>query len=156
MKKLTLKYIDAMPEDIVNYLKTLPGMKNVIITKDEENATIFDFEYEDDVLKPKFILEEIEVYYQCGRPIMVYFDKHMDNVKTMRIDKPKICCEYCFLNCLYELFYDDNINSFYSKRDSVYHIQDVADYFEITYIKDDINIKDVVNRYTDKYKEKAD
>ncbi|MBR5662535.1 MAG: hypothetical protein IKX00_02645 [Bacilli bacterium] len=148
MKKLTLKYIDEMPEDIVNYLLTLPGMKRVIKSKDDENAIIFDFEYEDEVLKPKFILEEIELYFKNGRPMMVYFDKHMDNIKTIRVDKPKICCEFCFLNCLYELFYDDNVNSFYSKRDSIYDIEKQADYFEITYNKDDINIKAVIDKYT--------
>ena len=146
-----------MPEDIKNYLLSVSGIKSVNILDDENNINTFEFEYDDKIIKPQNILDEIELYMKpFFRPEMIMFNKHMNNVKKVKIDNPKICCEYCYLNCVYELFENEYINSFYSKRDNYSLLYEKSKYFEITYIKDDIDIKEVVSRYCDNYKEKAD
>ena len=150
MEKLTLIFDAKMPDDIKNYLISVDGINNVNIVDGINRGIIFDFEYNKSIINPQLILEHIELYMKIyRRPALVGFDKHLNNCKEILYKNPNLCCEFCYLNLVNELFYNDNINSFKHLTDDIYNYsyKKYKD-FLITYLTDKEYIDGVIKKFS--------
>lgn len=154
MNKLTLTFIAITIADLKDYLLSLPGVTDVTITPSEKDGTVIEITYKDDVLKPNLILDEIELYSKVyHRPIMIGFDKHVSGAKEIRYKKPNICCEFCFLNMIYDFFYSDKVYSFKHETDDINNIYDNFGELVITSSLDKDAIDEIFKIYAEEKNE---
>lgn len=150
MEKLSLVFDAKMPSDIKEFLTSVYGINKVDIISEINYGVRFDFEYDKKAIKPQAILEQIELYMKAyWRPALVGFDKHSNNYKKVTYKEPNLCCEFCYLNLVNELFYNDNVNSFKHLTDDVcnYSYKKYKD-FLITYLTDKKYIDDTIKKFS--------
>lgn len=152
MKKLRLIFDEAIPDDIKEYLIGLDGIEKVSINHSEKDGGIFDFEYDGNIIKPQNILKEMELYMNVinRRPLtLIGFDKYYDDIKEVTYKDPNLCCEFCYLNLVNELFFNDDVSSFKHLTNNVfkYCYKEYKD-FLITYLNDKEFIDDAIKRFS--------
>ena len=112
MNIISLKLNTWVNKDLVNYLKSINGIKNVEIADD---ITI----YYDDNISLKVIVKEIYLFLIIlNIPSILSFDKHLNNnLKEYEIVIKDLCCEHCLMSDIEYLLYINGINSAYSDYD---------------------------------------
>ena len=112
MNIISLKLNTWVNKDLVNYLKSINGIKNVEIADD---ITI----YYDDNISLKVIVKEIYLFLIIlNIPSILSFDKHLNNnLKEYEIVIKDLFCEHCLMSDIEYLLYINGINSAYSNYD---------------------------------------
>ena len=111
MNTISLKLNTWVYDELIDYLKSINGIKNVEISND---ITIYY-----DNISLKVIIKEIYLFLNIlNIPSILSFDKHLsNNLKEYQILINDLCCEYCLMSDIEELLYINGINSAYSNYD---------------------------------------
>jgi len=135
MKELTI-VIDAWyNKELQEYLMSLEGILDVNI-KNEKLLEIY-IKYDQNLINPKIIKLEIKTFLNTLKiPSIITFDKHSTSkILEYKINRDKICCEYCLKGVVEDLleiegiekvgsnFDINNINKKDIKRNIIINIQ---------------------------------
>lgn len=115
LKKLTLEInYFVSNNELKNYLLLVKGVNEVNIKEDDN--LIIDISYDSNLINPYMLKSEILLFLNMFNKtsILVSFDKHLTNTKKYQIIIKNLCCEYCLLNMIEELFEIEGIGSSYS------------------------------------------
>ena len=103
MKELTVVFDNIGHKELEEYLLTVKGIKEVSIKND--NKLEINVKYDSKEIKPRVIVTEIELFLDMTKYSCMYsFDKHEKNTKTYHGTKDAVCCEYCYMKFIDELF----------------------------------------------------
>lgn len=149
MKKLRLIFDEVIHNDIKEYLLGLGCIEKVNINVSEKDGGIFDFDYDESMIKPQHILKEMELYLNKRPLTLIGFDKYYDSCKKITYKNPNLCCEFCYLNLVNELFNNDNVSSFMYLTDNIFNYS-YKEYkeFLISYLSDKEYIDDAIKRFS--------
>ena len=128
MKKLTLVFNFWNHKELKDYLLSLKGV-NVVSINDEEDLVI-DFEYDEKEISPKILRYEVLAFMEVSYPSLVSFNLHEANTKKYKIVVKDVCCEYCFMDMIDELFATKGIISANSDYDVIKYHYNVNLYIE--------------------------
>lgn len=112
LKKLTLEInYFVSNNELKNYLLLVKGVSEVNI-KEGDNL-IIDISYDSNLINPYMLKSEILLFLNMFNKtsILVSFDKQLTNTKKYQIIIKNLCCEYCLLNMIEELFEIEGIGS---------------------------------------------
>ena len=112
LKKLTLEInYFVSNNELKNYLSLVQGVNEVNIKEDDN--LIIDISYDSNLINPYMLKSEILLFLNMFNKtsILVSFDKHLTNTKKYQIIIKNLCCEYCLLNMIEELFEIEGIGS---------------------------------------------
>ena len=140
--KVTLILYDCGNDELKEYLISLKGIDDVNIIKD--NFLKINIKYNPNLISLKLIKIEIYLFLDIKkRAAMLEFDKHSKN-KTLqyKIIMKDICCEYCFMNIIENLFEVEGIEKVTSNFDiNNYYEMEIIIY--IDYNPNIINIEKI-------------
>ena len=140
MKELTLVFNSSSHEELEEYLLTLKGIKEVSINHDQ--MVEINIKYDSKETSPKVIQTEIELFLDITKYSCLFsFDKHEKDTKTYHGSKHDVCCEYCYMSFIDDLFNVDGV----SKVSSNY-----ADFYKEHKVNLDIVIEYDPNKVTEK------
>ena len=109
MKELTIVFDNLGHKELEEYLLTVKGIKEVSVKND--HMLEIDVKYDSKEITPKVIETEIELFLDIAKNACMHsFDKHEKNTKTYHATKDTVCCEYCFMGFIEELFDMDGIS----------------------------------------------
>jgi len=135
MKELTIVIDDWNNKELKEYLMSLEGILDVNI-KAEKLLEIY-IKYDQNLINPKIIKLEIKTFLNTLKiPSIIAFDKHSTSkILEYKINRDKICCEYCLKGVVEDLleiegiekvesnFDINNINKKDIKRNIIINIQ---------------------------------
>ena len=128
MKKLTLSFNFWNHKELKDYLLSLNGVSNVII--DDEKDLVIDFEYDEKIVSPKILRYEVLAFMEVDYPSLICFNLHETEAKKYKIVVKDVCCEYCFMDMIEELFTMKGIVSVKSDYDEINHHYNINLYIE--------------------------
>lgn len=117
MKELTIVIDDWNNKELKEYLMSLEGILDVNI-KDEKLLEIY-IKYDQNLINPQIIKLEIKTFLNTLKiPSIIAFDKHSTS-KTLeyKINRDKICCEYCLKSVVEDLLVIEGIEKVESNFD---------------------------------------
>ncbi len=138
MNKLTLEInCFVNNNELKNYLLSVKGVNELNIKEDDN--TIIDINYDSNVINNYMLKSEILLFLNMFNKtsVIVSFDKYLTKTKKYQMIIKNLCCEYCLLNMIEELFELNGIVSASSNFDD--DKKDV--YIYIEYDKNKINDK---------------
>ena len=129
MKLVIDDWIDL---ELKDYLLSQDGIESVdIISKYYVNE--INIEYNEKIT-PSIVMKYIELFQNDKYPILVSFDKNEnEDYKTLKYTVKDMCCEYCYMGLVYDLFDNKYIKSVKSDFDFASPAFDVE--FTIEYDK---------------------
>lgn len=151
MKKLTIALDQWGHKELESYLKSLKGVKSVLI-KDEDPLEI-TIEYDEEYIDSNIIYKEIRLFLNMRNiPSLVAFNKFEDNnIKECVIKKDDICCEFCYYGAIEDLYDIEGIISvesdfweMYYNNHKNFNMRVVIKYDE-SIIKDEKEIEKIMN-----------
>lgn len=103
--------------ELFDYLYTLNGIIDVVITTDDK-TTVYT-KYNEELINDEIIKYEILAFLNLlNYPSIYGFDRHPKEYKTFTLDC-HICCDFCFGNIMYDLIETKGIlkaeSDFYEK-----------------------------------------
>lgn len=107
---------DTVSTEIKEYLLTQDGITNVQL-KQDDYKNIIDIKYNEKIT-PEIIMKFIELFQENKYSVLIGFDKKQDikcNKIIYHIDD--LCCEYCYMGLIEDLFENKYIKSVYSNYD---------------------------------------
>ena len=121
---------DIIREEIKEFLLTQEGIKHVELN---EVDLFWEVKVEhDSKITPNIIIKYIELFQDNKFTSMMSFDKeNSNNTNTIKYTVDDICCEYCYMGLIKELFENKNIVSVKSNYDLISPAYDVE--LEIKY-----------------------
>ena len=139
---------DLVNEELKEYLLTQDGIDSVIIDK-EKYLTILNIEHNKKTT-PEIIMKYIELFQKNEYSILFEFDKGTTgDFKVLKYIIDDMCCEYCYMSLVMDLFENDKIKSVKSNFDfkkPAFNIEFTIEYDEgykkeelIKYIKEKYN-----------------
>jgi len=109
MKELTLVYDNLGHKELEEYLLTVKGIKEVSIKND--NKLEINVKYDPKETSIKVIQTEIELFLDITKYSFMYsFDKHEKNTKTYHGTKDAVCCDYCYMGFIDELYNTEGVS----------------------------------------------
>ena len=140
MKELTLVYDNLGHKELEEYLLSLKGIKEVSIKND--NLLEINVKYDSKETSIKVIQTEIELFLDITKYSCLYsFDKHEKDTKTYHGTKDDVCCDYCYMGFVDELYNTEGVSKVSSNFD---------EYFSNHKIKFDVEIEYDPNKITEK------
>lgn len=113
MAELTIIFDNWSHHELKEYLASLNGVLEVII-KNDEFLEIY-IKYDPILIDAKILKMEIVFFLNIIVPSLISFDKHLkENTTDYKIIREDICCEWCFMGAIEDLFEIDGISSAYS------------------------------------------
>ena len=119
MKKIQLTFSFWGHKELKDYLLSLNGVSNVEI--DDEKDLVIDFEYDEKIISPKILRYEVLAFMEVDYPSLICFNSYETGTKEYKIVVKDVCCEYCFMDMIEELFTMDGIVSAKSDYDEINH-----------------------------------
>lgn len=108
-------------KELKSYLESLKGVKKADIDDEAENLTI-DIDYEAKEIGPKVLELEIATFMQFNIPSLISFNKHFKGAKKDIVLVKDVCCEYCYMDMIEELFNTNGIMAAWSDYEEInYH-----------------------------------
>ncbi len=131
MARLTIVLDNIGHKELKDYLLTVSGIKDVDVINN--NMLEINIEYDDKITNPIVIKTEIYIFLDITKSACMYsFDKYEKNTTNYHAEKTSVCCEYCFMNFIEDLFDMDgiikassNFTDFYMKYENQKLIIDV-------------------------------
>ena len=139
MKKLTYEFNFWNHKELKDYLLSLDGVKKVDI--DDEKNLILDIEYDEKKIGPKTLKLEVLAFMDVDYPSLVWFDLHEKNTKKYTMLIKDVCCEYCYMDMIEELFNTEGIAFAKSNYDVVDFCFNVK--LEVEYDSELISLDDI-------------
>ncbi len=139
MKRLTYEFDFWNHKELKDYLLSLDGVKKVNI--DDEKNLILDIQYDEKKIGPKTLKYEVLAFMDVDYPSLVWFDLHEKNKEKYTMLIKDVCCEYCYMDMIEELFNTKGIVS----AKSNYNVVDFCfnDKLEIEYDPKLISLEDI-------------
>ena len=125
MERITFVFNFWGHKELKSYLESLNGVKKVDID-DEAKDLAIDIEYEPKKTGPKVLQLEITTFMQSSIPSLIRFDKHFKGAKEETILVKDVCCEYCYMDMIEELFNTKGIISAWSDY------EEISDHYNIS------------------------
>lgn len=125
MAELTIIINHWGHKELKDYLMSLKGIKKIII-KNEEQLEIY-IKYDPNLISMKIIKIEILLFLNILKvPSILSFDKHSTGKSlNYEIIKKDICCEYCFMGAIEDLFEIDGVEKVESNfKEGTYYQKD--------------------------------
>lgn len=120
-------------KEIIEYLLTQEGIEEVKINEIDLFEEL-EIKYNDKIT-PIIIMKYIDLFQNNKFSTMISFDKEIEKEhKTLKYVVDDMCCEYCYMGLVRELFDNKNVYAIKSNFDMKYPLYNVE--FEIKY---DIN-----------------
>ncbi len=131
MSELTLIIDNWGHDELKQYLMSLNGILDVEI-KNDEQLYIY-LKYDSSLTSPKIIKMEILYFLDVRKfPCLYSFDKHpKSNTSDYTIIRDDLCCEYCYMGAIEDLFeiegiekvesnfYEDYLHKKYDEREKI-------------------------------------
>ena len=135
-----------------------PELKDFLLT--QENIIEVDINYDEDLIKlnieynkkinPSIIMKYIELFEDYKFSYLVEFDKkYKSKSKTLKYTIDDICCEFCYMGLVMDLFLNENVNAVRSNfncHNPAFNVELIIEYCEnysekelIEYIKEKYN-----------------
>lgn len=103
MKELTIVFDTLGHKELEEYLLTVKGIKEAKVTNEEKLK--IDIKYDSKETNPIVIKTEIYIFLEISKtPNMYSFDKHEKNMKKCEISKKSVCCDYCYMGFIEDLY----------------------------------------------------
>jgi copper chaperone CopZ len=103
MKELTIVFDKLGHKELEEYLLTVKGIKEVSINNDDKLE--INVKYDPKETNPIVIKTEIYIFLDIANtPNMYSFDKHEKNMKKCEVSKKSVCCDYCYMGFIEDLF----------------------------------------------------
>lgn len=136
MSELTIVIYNWGDKELKEYLMTLKGILDVEI-RNEKELDIY-LKYDPNLITPKIIKMEIALFLNTTKiPLMLSFDKYPKfETFNYTIIRDDLCCEYCFMGAIDDLFEIEGIEKVESNFNENYLFQKYEEREKIT-----INIK---------------
>ena len=139
MKELTLVYDNLGHKELEEYLLTVKGIKEVSVKNDK--MLEINVKYDPKETSIKVIQTEIELFLDITKYSCLYsVDKHEKNTKTYHGTKDDVCCDYCYMGFVDELYNTEGVSKVSSNFD---------EYFLNHKIKFDVAIEYDPNKVTE-------
>ena len=116
-------------KELKSYLESLKGVNKVAID-DEAKDLVIDIDYDNKVIGPKVLQLEITTFMQSSIPSLISFNKHFKGAKKETILVKDVCCEYCYMDMIEELFNTKGIVSAWSDYEEIDYHYNVSLYIE--------------------------
>ncbi len=129
MERITFVFNFWGHKELKSYLESLNGVKKVDIDDEAKDLTI-EIDYEPKKIGPKVLLLEITTFMQSNIPSLIRFDKHFKGAKKETILVKDVCCEYCYMDMIEELFNTEGIISAWSNYEEVDYHYNISLYIE--------------------------
>lgn len=134
-----------------------PELKDFLLS--QEGITDVDICYDDYLIKlnikinektnPVIVMKYIELFEKYKYSNLVEFNKEYDGkIKTLKYVINDICCEYCYMDFVMDLFENDKIKSVKSNFDFNKPAFDIEFFIEYT---DDYQEQELVDYIKEKY-----
>ena len=138
---------DSISEELKEYLLMQNGIDYVSIDNDGF-LTILNIEYNKKTA-PEIIMKHIELFQKNKYSILFEFDKGtIGNFKILKYTIDDMCCEYCYMRLVMDLFENDRIKSVKSNfnfKMPAFNIEFIIEYDE-KYNEEDL-IKYIKEKY---------
>ncbi len=115
-------------KELKSYLESLNGVKKVDI--DDEKDLIINIDYEAKKITPKILQLEITTFMENSIPALISFNKHFKGAKKETILVKDVCCEYCYMDMIEELFNTKGIVSAWSNYEEIDNHYNISLYVE--------------------------
>jgi copper chaperone CopZ len=103
MKELTVVFDTVGHKELEGYLLTVKGIKEAKVTN-EKMVEIY-VKYDPKETNTTIIKTEIYIFLDIANtPNMYSFDKHEKNMKKCEVSKTSVCCEYCYMGFIEDLY----------------------------------------------------
>lgn len=121
MSELTLVFDDWGHKELKDYLLSLKGINNVLIS-DDDYRLIINLKYDSKTINYQVIIMEILLFLNhINMPTLIAFDKHPKNpTSNYKIVRHDTCCEFCFRGAIQDLYNIDGIEAVSSNINKYY------------------------------------
>lgn len=107
---LKLVFNDFIGDELKEYLSVQEGIISVT-TSSENEGVCLNIEYDNNIT-PEMIYSFIVLFKKYNNSYLFKFDKGLEgSFKTYTHIVEDMCCEYCYMNFVEELFKNENIKS---------------------------------------------
>ena len=145
MKKYLLAVCTIVALATVSYAELYPAKRfvefgtNIDVTASEnlmpldevfQKDLVIDFEYDEKIVSPKILRYEVLAFMEVDYPSLICFNLHETEAKKYKIVVKDVCCEYCFMDMIEELFTMKGIVSVKSDYDEINHHYNINLYIE--------------------------
>ena len=151
MEELTIVFDNWGHNELKNYLLSLKGILDVNINNEKDLE--INIKYDSKLISDKIIKEEIKLFLDIQKtPSIISFDKHSKKETTCyKIIRKTICCEYCFMGVVEDLFEINGVEKvesnfskdYYNKKEIivyVYYDKDILNDEEMKQIEEKLVI----------------
>ncbi len=145
---MEIKLDDIVHPELKEFLLNQDGITYVDINYDEELIKI-NIEYNEKIT-PIIIMKYIELFEDYKFSYLVEFDKkYKQKTKILKYTIADMCCEFCYMDLIMELFLNKKINAVKSNFDNnipAFNVEFIIEYCE------DYSEEELIRYINEKYK----